>query len=1470
MSRPSNEAGAPRPASGLASHNNIRSRAHSISSDRPSTVGYGLMSPPISVSPEAAFIAASAASQIVTNDHDSHANTWYDEHGIEPSGETAIVTNAALQLINNFLDQLLFSFLSLSHSTSLAALRPAVTEVLKPKLAKDAINQADEELREYLGGGDDDDMLQSQRPTSAKDWDVELVWKRTRLRCMVYSSLGDLEEEDEDLYMEQEHLETAHDPTSETVSPAVSIFLTSILEFMAEQALISASQAAFHRMRFIYEKDRRDPTSPRPTLIANRITVEEVDMERVAFDRTIGRLWRSWKKRIRSPTIDVHHSLPGPFSDDASRPSIHLRQYSENVEEGANAKLASELVEAENNRTKNEPRQLTKEDGHNAVQIQEQSEHSPQHIVIPLSERATAYMTNEEWLSAAIAVPLPTNERDIAEILIPGFTHYDDEEAPVDRDDGIDVQVGKKWGRLDDKGRRPQSLLIPPSALTIGLPTPTTSEPHTPELPSRKRANSLPTPTTSPFSSPRTKRVKAAEGDSLAAMEEAAPVSEEANAEGAKEYVAPDSKQKRGRLVPPLITTTIGAAITTNSARAVPIAGMMTEEQSDNGDEIDEEFDEFTEEPEILTSSRISISGRSNSPTTSDLGRPLSICPILSPGSPNPHSPRVIDVTGPRSPISRSRGSSIDAQDMVLSLSRVSDLSRASSISTQPIAEEDHSPSEATAAPKVPLIGVKTPRAYKSESISEAEEADAEPVQSTRKIETVSALAVMPKPIEAVQAQPQLTEPVKDSAVSADAYSTPISSPLHPLPPPLDSNYGTKVTILGPTALSGSFFIDDTQQDDVAEQPQEISKVAPISIPERSSKREAFNASSVTAAAVTVAVATAASAGSFVQRSRSLRETRSPLGASERPLSIISQEPDVLTEANQSQMHAQSSAQSPSSDAQPSHTADSSMSSIGSKLKPVRTSEENIVIRSEDVARNFEQLIQSDQTIQYTLTPENMRDIDATRSSYEGSILPKSRRSEDTRPTGDRSRSSSLATNKQSDIRRSPSIASRTTANEALSAETTQNQRLNGPVPRLPHRLTASVSSASLRSRPNAPQARDARIPQESLADFAEFIRATGPSVDEGRSAVLRKNSGGGGGRPTTSTSRNVSSPATMIKSSLGRKLSAAGSSRSRFQARGATVDYKDDKSDLIDFIRRGPPETAENPRIPRTVAPFQTPMDSDQMAGAAGGRAVDATISSLRYSASTNVTESSVNSSTGLLRNKASPPGGAVSNNNTFDAPDAMPKRKTRRVKDPYAIDLSDEDDEELYASVGRGPKPAAKEESLLDFLNSVPPPPEPQRRPFDVPQTRSQKQAPRKKASTSSLMSRFAWGSSSHSHSGSTGGRGLFSSSGGEGSSFKGSRSEARSLSSRAGSAIMGRGHVPIQAHIPENVDKYGTTTVVSSTTNGVSTSLNNNTGTAGSSGRVLGKKYEPREAQNVPSATRDLAEFFRNSGPAQPQRG
>lgn len=235
--------------------------------------------------------------------------------------ETAVVAPASLILVNAFLDQLLFSILACARSTSIISLRPAVAEVLKPRLAKDAIDGADEELREFLGVGDDEELSVFHNGQESRGkWDLNLVWRRTRLRCMVYTRLGDLEEEDEELYIEQERMEEAaedHRRLSRElgiISPAAAIFLTSILEFIGEHALMVAGEAAFNRREI--RQLRNNSTDPSAhTDGTTRVVVEDVDVEKLAFNTTLGRLWRSWKKRVRAPSI----SSSRPVSRDIMR-----------------------------------------------------------------------------------------------------------------------------------------------------------------------------------------------------------------------------------------------------------------------------------------------------------------------------------------------------------------------------------------------------------------------------------------------------------------------------------------------------------------------------------------------------------------------------------------------------------------------------------------------------------------------------------------------------------------------------------------------------------------------------------------------------------------------------------------------------------------------------------------------------------------------------------------------------------------------------------------------------------------------------------------------------------------------------------------------------------------------------------------------------------------------------------------------
>lgn len=435
-----------------------------------------------------------------------------------------------------------------------------------------------------------------------------------------------------------------------------------------------------------------------------------------------------------------------------------------------------------------------------------------------------------------------------------------------------------------------------------------------------------------------------------------------------------------------------------------------------------------------------------------------------------------------------------------------------------------------------------------------------------------------------------------------------------------------------------------------------------------------------------------------------------------------------------------------------------------------------------------------------------MRQSQLSHPSISSGASQKNRRSDDGKYS-ERSRSSS--------IKRSLSVNKATGLGSNSPPEKSNGRYSNGTSKALP--------PVSMRTRV-APvsQARDARVPRESLQDFAEFIRSTGPPA----TSATRTN----GPLPSNSVNaRNITrSPSTANSSGM------EGRRGPKLQARDATVNTSNESSDLIDFIRQGPPSMNGNShRIPRTVAPFRNTQDSDYMSSAVGGKAVDAIIPNVRTSqASTNITEasapSSMNSQSALLTksNRQRLYGG-----NSFDEDEAMPKRTQRRVRDPYTIDFSDEDGDEDEDEFHAYPKPQPKqEESLIDFLNNYPPPAEPPAQ-FVAP--------PKKKASAPNLIARLRSGSSTGSN--------------GSGHIRRGSAvSDNRSLTSRTGSKIT---HTPII--IPPVVDRYA------SSMKTVDPPRN------GSVGRIPMKKFEPRDASatTASSQTADLANFFREARPPPP---
>jgi hypothetical protein len=789
-------------------------------------MAYSLLSPPLAPSPEAGFIAASAASQIITNDHDAHAAMWYDQHGIEPSGEPAVISPAALQLVNNFLDQLLFNILSKSRSTSLSALRPAVAEVLKPKLAKDAINQADEELREYLGGGDEDDLLQQGNDPS-RDWDLELVWKRTRLRCMVYSSLGDLEEEDEDYYMDREGLDLdGNEELFDVISPAVAIFLTSILEYMGEQALVVAGQGAYHRLQSRFQKEVASGTRER-NHVADRVVIDELDMDRVALDRTLGRLWRAWKKRIRSPTLETR-----PYSR-SSGPILHFRQ---------NSLVPSEFP-------------LTETPAANAEGIE------------GIDEKPTVEPQIEAWMEA-MAIPLPMGERDVDEIEVPGLVSYSDDEDEAEEES-------------ESASPRPQS---------VHLASPLASPTLTFEIFQRQRSKSLPGLAMSEFS---------LRGPLLDISEEAPsavkPLTQDSPEEPVVDPVDSTEEPETGE---------------------VKADGVEQEAKPAIEPPVVEVDDDDVEHFEILTTSRISISG-GTSPSIPDSDgthsrsssrhnmRPASIS-----------SPRLIEVSGLKGPVSRSATVPLDT-----------DLA-------PPAHAADDNPQKTQAVETI----------YRSPISSPASRSPADKFQRPARSPVSAAISEVAEGSDALSVRAESSP--RTSPALANIYTGDQSQFTHQthggysrrrqgLPSPIQEHTytGTKVTIIPESDSTG---VEDG------------------SVPPIPPRRDA------------------ASNRNYASHTQDRARPQPPANASVESIGAVTIERNGAKQDISDAAH--------SIPPRPIHTSGSTASSSTNRLKPVRTSEESHpgAANPEYVARNFEDLIQSDQTIQYTLTPENMRDIDVS------------------------------------------------------------------------------------------------------------------------------------------------------------------------------------------------------------------------------------------------------------------------------------------------------------------------------------------------------------------------------------------------------------------------------------------------------------------------------------------------------------
>jgi hypothetical protein len=197
------------------------------------------------------------------------------------------VSIAGLRTVNLFLDYILHEFLARAKATSLVKLREAVAVVIRTTLGTAAMVEAEQELAAYLHDSDAE-IYTDDEEIDESAWNLEKVWARARIKCMIYSTLGDKEEDD---FEDETEDEADYDlPASvRKLSPAAAIYLTAVLEFIGEHCFLVSASAAYMRLgNTLKTVEMSEPAM---------LVVEDADVKRgIAEDDLTTRIWRKWKR----------------------------------------------------------------------------------------------------------------------------------------------------------------------------------------------------------------------------------------------------------------------------------------------------------------------------------------------------------------------------------------------------------------------------------------------------------------------------------------------------------------------------------------------------------------------------------------------------------------------------------------------------------------------------------------------------------------------------------------------------------------------------------------------------------------------------------------------------------------------------------------------------------------------------------------------------------------------------------------------------------------------------------------------------------------------------------------------------------------------------------------------------------------------------------------------------------------------
>lgn len=147
------------------------------------------------------------------------------------------ISAEALLSINAFIDEFLFFVIDSARSLDLVKIKQSISQVIPTTLGKNAVQEAELELKTYVESGNSDSTL--EKTIEITPFPLQKVFEQFRAKCQFFSTLGErgIDERDSKMAPNLYANEGIH------IAPSLAIYLTAILEYVGEHILILVAKA---------------------------------------------------------------------------------------------------------------------------------------------------------------------------------------------------------------------------------------------------------------------------------------------------------------------------------------------------------------------------------------------------------------------------------------------------------------------------------------------------------------------------------------------------------------------------------------------------------------------------------------------------------------------------------------------------------------------------------------------------------------------------------------------------------------------------------------------------------------------------------------------------------------------------------------------------------------------------------------------------------------------------------------------------------------------------------------------------------------------------------------------------------------------------------------------------------------------------------------------------------------------------